>query len=48
VSAAVPVVSMISFGGDFELTVRRSRYRDQSGVTRRIPQFRAYLTWSHS
>jgi hypothetical protein len=48
VSAAVPVMGMVSVGGDFGLTVRRSFYRSRLPVTRRFPEFRAYLIWSTS
>jgi hypothetical protein len=47
-SAAVPLVRMVSVGGDINLTVRHSTYRDQPAVTQRVPQFRAYLIWSGS
>jgi hypothetical protein len=46
VSAAVPVMRMVSVGGDVALTYRQSSYRNQPRVTRRLPQFRAYLLWS--
>lgn len=46
VSAAVPVMRMVSVGGDVALTYRQSTYRDQPRVTQRLPQFRAYLLWS--
>ena len=48
VSAAVPVLRMVSVGGDVGLTIRQSFYRDQPRVTRKVPQFRAYLVWSPS
>jgi hypothetical protein len=48
VSAMVPVVRMVSVGGDVGLTVRRSFYRDMPTATKRIPQVRAYLVWSPS
>lgn len=48
ISAAVPVMRMVSVGGDIGLTVRRSSYRDMPSVTKRIPQVRAYLVWSPS
>jgi hypothetical protein len=48
VSAVVPVMRMVSLGGDFGLTVRRSFYPDQLRVTHRVPQFRLYLVWSGS
>ena len=47
-SAAVPVMRMVSVGGDVGLTVRRSSYQDMPTVTMRIPQVRAYLIWSPS
>jgi Domain of unknown function (DUF3943) len=47
-SAAVPLVRMVSIGGDFGLNIRRSSYRDQPAVTQRVPQLRAYLIWSGS
>jgi hypothetical protein len=47
-SAAVPLVRMVSVGGDINLTVRHSTYRDQPAVTQRVPQLRAYLIWSGS
>jgi hypothetical protein len=48
VSAAIPLVRMVSIGGDIGLTIRHSTYRDQSAVTHRVPQLRAYLIWSGS
>jgi uncharacterized protein DUF3943 len=48
VSATLPVVRMIGVGGDVGLTFRRSVYRDQPRVLKRIPQLRAYLVWSPS
>ena len=48
ISAAVPVMRMMSIGGNVSLTVRRSSYRDMPSVTRRIPEVRAYLIWSPS
>jgi Domain of unknown function (DUF3943) len=48
ISAAVPVIRVVSLGGDVGLTVRRSSYRAAPRVTRRIPQLRAYLVWSPS
>jgi hypothetical protein len=47
-SAAIPVIRMVSVGGDVGLTFRQSTYRSQPRVTKRIPQVRAYLTWSPS
>ncbi|HWN17290.1 MAG TPA: DUF3943 domain-containing protein [Gemmatimonadales bacterium] len=47
-SAAIPVMRMVSVGGDVGLTVRRSSYRAEPRVTKRIPQLRAYLLWSPS
>jgi hypothetical protein len=48
VGAAVPVMRMVSVGGEFGLTVRRSSYRNQPAVIKRFPEFRAYLIWSRS
>lgn len=48
ISAAVPVMRMVSVGGDVGLTVRRSSYRAEPRVTKRIPQVRAHLVWSPS
>ena len=48
ISAALPVMRMMSVGGDIGLTVRRSSYRNMPSVTKRIPQVRAYLVWSPS
>jgi uncharacterized protein DUF3943 len=48
ISAAVPMMRMVSVGGDVGLTVRRSSYRGMPSVTKRIPQVRAYLVWSPS
>jgi hypothetical protein len=48
VSAIVPVLRMVSLGGDFGLAVRRSFYPDQATVRHRVPQFRLYLLWSGS
>ena len=47
-SAAVPVVRMVSVGGDVSLALRQSSYRSQPRVIRQVPQFRAYLIWSPS
>ncbi len=47
-SAAVPVMRMVSVGGDVSLTLRQSFYGDQPRVVERVPQFRAYLIWSPS
>ena len=47
-SAAVPVMRMVSVGGDVGLTIRQSFYRDQPRVTKKVPEFRAYLIWSPS
>jgi uncharacterized protein DUF3943 len=47
-SAVLPVMRMMSVGGDIGMTVRRSSYRDMPRVTKRIPQVRAYLVWSPS
>jgi hypothetical protein len=47
-SAAVPVIRMLSVGGDLDLTLRRSWYRDQWPVATKFPQFRAYLIWTPS
>jgi hypothetical protein len=46
ISATVPVVRMVSVGGDVGWTIRQSMYQDQPRVTRKFPQFRAYLAWS--
>ncbi len=46
ISAAVPVMRIVSVGGDVGLTVRRSSYRDMPNVTKRIPLVRFYLVWS--
>ena len=48
ISAAVPVMRMVSVGGDVGLIVRRSSYRAEPRVTKRIPLLRAYLLWSPS
>jgi hypothetical protein len=48
VSAVVPVMRMVSLGGDFGLTMRRSFYPDQPTVRYRVPQVRLYLLWSGS
>lgn len=47
-SAALPVMRMVSLGGDVAVTLRRSWYRDQLPVAVRFPQFRAYLIWTPS
>lgn len=47
-SAAVPVVRMVSLGGDVSLTLRTSAYRTQPAVSARVPHFRAYLIWAPS
>ncbi len=47
-SAAVPLVRMVSVGGDISVTIRRSTYRNQPAVTHRVPQLRAYLIWTGS
>ena len=46
ISAAVPLMRIMSVGGDVGLTVRRSSYRGMPRVTKRIPQVRFYLVWS--
>ena len=48
ISATLPVMRMMSVGGDVGLTMRRSTYRDMPSVTKRIPEIRAYLVWSPS
>jgi hypothetical protein len=48
VSAAVPVLRMLSLGGDVGWTIRQSFYRNQPRITRKVPQIRAYLIWSPS
>ena len=48
VSATVPVIRMLSVGGDLEVTLRRSSYHHQPGISRRVSQLRAYLIWSPS
>ena len=48
ISVALPVMRIMSVGGDVGLTVRRSSYRNMPSVTKRIPQVRAYLVWSPS
>jgi hypothetical protein len=48
ISAAVPLMRMVSIGGDLGLMVRRSSYRETPRVTKRIPEIRAYLVWSPS
>jgi hypothetical protein len=47
-SAAIPVMRMVSVGGDVGLTFRQSTYRSEPQVHTRVPQFRAYLIWSPS
>jgi hypothetical protein len=47
-SAALPVMRMVSLGGDATVTLRRSWYRDHLPVAVRFPQFRAYLIWTPS
>ena len=48
VSAAIPIVRMMSVGGDVAWTFRRSWYQDQPPVAMKFPQFRAYLIWAPS
>ena len=47
-SAVVPLLRMVSVGGDVGLALRQSSYRNHPRVVRRVPQFRAYLIWSPS
>jgi hypothetical protein len=47
-SAAVPLMRMVSVGGDVSLTLRHSTYKSQPSVSARVPQFRAYVIWSPS
>jgi hypothetical protein len=46
ISAALPVMRIVSLGGDVAVTLRRSWYRDQPPVAVKFPQFRAYLIWT--
>jgi hypothetical protein len=47
-TAMVPLLRAVGVGGDVGLIFRRSLYRDQPRVLKRIPQVRAYLVWSPS
>ncbi|MGH9896660.1 MAG: DUF3943 domain-containing protein, partial [bacterium] len=47
-SAAMPLLPVVSFGGDVSLTFRQSSYHDQPSVTRQVTQLRAYLIWAPS
>jgi hypothetical protein len=46
VGATVPVIRGIGLGSDLTLATRHSTYPDGSSVDRRVPHFRAYLTWA--
>ncbi|HET6836646.1 MAG TPA: DUF3943 domain-containing protein [Gemmatimonadales bacterium] len=46
IGAALPVSRAVGAGGDLSLTTRHSQYRDYAAVNRRVPQFRAFLTWA--
>ena len=46
IGAEIPVGGSLGVGGDLALTTRHSRYREFASVTRRVPQFRAFLTWA--
>jgi hypothetical protein len=48
VGASVPVSGALGMGSELALTTRHSIYDDFPAVTRRVPQLRAYLTWSPS
>ncbi len=47
-SGTLPVIRMVSLGGEVSLTVRQSSYQTQPRVVRHLPQFMAYLIWSPS
>jgi hypothetical protein len=44
--AAVPLLGPLGVGGDLALATRHSTYLNFPSVTRRVPEMRAYVTWS--
>ena len=44
--AAIPLLGPVGVGGDLAVAIRHSSYPDMPSVHQRVPQFRAYLTWS--
>jgi CheY-like chemotaxis protein len=46
VAGAIPLAGPLAVGGDLALSTRHSTYPDFSSTTRRIPEARAYLSWS--
>jgi hypothetical protein len=45
-AAAVPLLGPVGLGGELAVATRHSIYPHDASVTRRVPQMRAYLTWS--
>jgi len=45
-AAAVPLFGPVGLGGDLAVATRHSSYPHAASVTRRVPEMRAYLTWS--
>jgi hypothetical protein len=46
VAGAIPLAGPLAVGGDLALSTRHSTYPDFPSTTRRIPEARAYLSWS--
>jgi hypothetical protein len=46
--AAVPVLGSLALATDVSVTTRRSTFEDAPAISRRVPTFRAYLTWAPS
>jgi hypothetical protein len=44
VGATIPVTGPLGVGGDFALTTRQSRYRDEAPVSKRVSQLSAFVT----
>jgi hypothetical protein len=45
-AAALPLIGPLGLGGDVLIATRRSSYPGSSTVNQRVPEMRAYLTWS--
>ncbi|MFL5490840.1 MAG: hypothetical protein ACJ8AV_05455, partial [Gemmatimonadales bacterium] len=45
-AAALPLLGPVGLGGDVAVATRHSYYPHAPSATRRVPEMRAYLTWS--
>jgi hypothetical protein len=45
-AAALPLLGPVGLGGDLAVATRHSSYPHAPSATRRVPEMRAYLTWS--